>query len=163
MDVHRARNVQLRGWSGLDEPAVAARFEDVVLGHAEEGRARLGRVRIDGSLAAFSVGLVSGGTLGMYANMVSPEYLHFSAGTVLNADTVRHAHATGLEVVDWGLGEQRYKLSGAVELQRLYSLTAWSSDSVRATLATRGLLRARTSQVRWRLGSLVPPKSDIQQ
>ena len=129
VDVHRRRNRQLRGTAGLDDPGVRALFEQTVRAHAEAGRARLLTLRLDGRLAAFAVCFESVGVLHVYSNMASPDWLQFSPGTIANAEVVRAAGSDpALQAVDWGLGLQRYKLSGPhVQVRHVVHLWAWSS------------------------------------
>ena len=129
VDVHRHRNRQLRGAAGLDDPGQRALFVETVLAHADAGRARLLTLRLDGRLAAFAICFESAGILHVYSNMASPDWLEFSPGTIANAEVVR---AVGrdpvLQAVDWGLGLQRYKLSGPrVQVRHMVHLWAWSS------------------------------------
>ncbi len=129
VEVHRHRNRQLRGAAGLDDPDQRALFEETVRAHAESGRGRLLTLRLDGRLAAFAICFESAGILHVYSNMASPAWLDFSPGTVANAEVVRAAgRDPGLQAVDWGLGLQRYKLSGQhVQVRHVVHLWAWSS------------------------------------
>lgn len=140
VEVHRRRNTQLRGRSALDDPAAVELFRDVVRTHARDGGLRLLTVRIDGSLASFAVCLLDRGTLWVYANLVSPDWLRYSTGTIANAEVVRAAYLDpAIEGVDWGTGVQRYKMSGLVTLRPSQQLVAWSSPGLRFAL---GLARA---------------------
>jgi CelD/BcsL family acetyltransferase involved in cellulose biosynthesis len=137
-DVHRRRSVQVRGKSTFEQdPAAARLFEAVVRLHASAGRVRLLSVRVDGSLAAFALCLLDGDMLWVYANLASPDWLRYSAGTIANAEVVRWAYAAPETAgVDWGTGIQRYKLSGAVTVRRSQHLYAWSSRLLRLGAAT---------------------------
>lgn len=129
VDVHRRRNRQLRGAAGLDDPGRRALFEQTVLAQARAGRGHLLTLRLDGRLAAFAICFESAGVLHVYSNMASPDWLEFSPGTLANAEVVRAAgRDPALQAVDWGLGLQRYKLSGRhVQVRRMVHLWAWSS------------------------------------
>jgi CelD/BcsL family acetyltransferase involved in cellulose biosynthesis len=146
IELHRARNRQLRGYAILDDPAEQAEFSDTVLAHAERGDADLLTLRLDGALAAFAVGLRSGGgELYVYSNYVSPRWLEHSGGTIANAEVIRYAfEQPGVTGVDWGPGPQRYKLSRA-EVRRTQHVEAWSSATVRRILLTARGIRARST------------------
>lgn len=143
--VHQRRNRQLRGSAGLDDPAQRALFEDTVRAQAAAGRARLLTLRLDGALAAFAICFESAGILHVYSNMASPDRLEFSPGTVANAEVVRAARADpALLGVDWGLGLQRYKLSGShVRIGGVVRLWAWSSLAGRVAWALGDMLARR--------------------
>ncbi|MBC7662441.1 MAG: GNAT family N-acetyltransferase [Caulobacter sp.] len=145
VDVHRRRNRQLRGAAGLDDADQRALFVETVLAHAETGRARLQTLRLDGLLAAFAICFESAGVLHVYANMASPDWLQFSPGTIANAEVVRAASDDpALLAVDWGLGLQRYKLSGPhVQVRQVVDLWAWSSLVGRLAWALGDRLGAR--------------------
>ncbi|HST67157.1 MAG TPA: GNAT family N-acetyltransferase [Mycobacteriales bacterium] len=142
IELHQARNRQLRGHAILDDPAERAEFSDTVLAHAGRGDADLLTLRLDGGLAAFAVGLRSGGELYVYANYVSPRWLAHSGGTIANAEVIRYAfEQPGLTGVDWGPGPQRYKLSRA-EVRRTQHVEAWSSPTVRRIVQAARAARA---------------------
>lgn len=145
VELHRDRNRQVRGRAGFDDPSAVALFVDMARAHADAGRAHVARLRIDSQLAAFAVCFLGeSGALWVYANLVSPKFTHYSAGTIVNADVVRYAwEHPDMHSVDWGAGVQRYKLSGPVVLRRSHHLFAWSSRSVR----TMWQLRHRSSEM----------------
>jgi hypothetical protein len=145
VELHRDRNRQVRGRAGFDDPAEVALFVDMAQAHADAGRAHVARLRIDSQLASFAVCFLGErGALWVYANLVSPKFTHYSAGTIVNADVVRYAWENpDMHSVDWGAGVQRYKLSGPVVLRRSHHLFAWSSRSIR----TMWHLRHRSSEM----------------
>jgi CelD/BcsL family acetyltransferase involved in cellulose biosynthesis len=147
MAVHRRRNIQLRGSSAFDrDPGAAGFFEDLVRRHAAAGLVRLLTVRLDGALAAFALCLLDGDTLWVYANMTSPDWLRYSAGTIANAEVVRWAYATPETAgVDWGAGLQRYKLSGTATVRPSQHLHAWSSRPLRFVTTARQRLTRQPS------------------
>ncbi len=151
MDVHRRRSIQVHGSSAFNDPVAAVYFDAVVRRHASAGNVRLLTLRLDRALAAFALCLLDRDMLWVYANMVSPDWLRYSAGTISNAEVVRWAYtAPETTGVDWGTGLQRYKLSGAVTLRPSQHLYAWSSRGVRLSAAARRLLtrnRAPRSKV----------------
>ncbi|HSV67666.1 MAG TPA: GNAT family N-acetyltransferase [Mycobacteriales bacterium] len=132
IDVHRRRNLQRRGRTAFAGPAETAEFTDLVRAQAEDGDLRLLTVRLDGELASFALCQVGDGVLWVYANLVSPDWLRYSAGTIANCEVVRMAHADpSIRCLDWGSGPQRYKLSGPVTMRCSEWLHAWSSRPVR--------------------------------
>jgi CelD/BcsL family acetyltransferase involved in cellulose biosynthesis len=144
VQVHRLRNQQLRRTSTLDSPAAAGLFNDFIRTHARNHRVRLLTVRIGPPLASFAVCLLDQRTFWVYANLVSPDWLHYSAGTIANAEVVRAAYLDpAIDGVDWGAGLQRYKLSGAATLRPSQHLAAWSSPALKVGLAvTRSARRS---------------------
>jgi CelD/BcsL family acetyltransferase involved in cellulose biosynthesis len=141
MAVHRQCSLQVHGRSAFDDPVAAMFFDAVVRRHASAGKVRLLTLRLDRALAAFALCLLDRDTLWVYANMVSPDWLRYSAGTISNAEVVSWAYTTPeIGGVDWGTGVQRYKLSGAVTLPPSRHLYAWSSRSDRLSVAVRRLL-----------------------
>ena len=143
--VHQDRNRQLRGSAGLDDPAQRALFEETVRAQAGAGRARLLTLRLSGDLAAFAICFEASGTLHVYSNMASPDWLDFSPGTIANAEVVLAASRDpGLRAIDWGTGLQRYKLSGThVHVEHLAHLQAWSSLACRLAWTLRDRLLRR--------------------
>jgi CelD/BcsL family acetyltransferase involved in cellulose biosynthesis len=140
LDLHRRRNRQIRDHALLDNPAAAAYFQDMVLGHAEAGQLQLLTARVDGVLAAFAVCFVGGSTCWVYANLVAPEWTAFSVGTIANAEVVRRFHAEpGIDCLDWGAGVQRYKLSGDAVVLGTEMLQGWSSWPLRTGTQLRRL------------------------
>lgn len=142
--IHKARNIQLRGVSLLDDPATYSEFITRVRAHAREDRLRLATTRIDDVLAAFALCLIDGRTLRVYANLVAPEWLEYSAGTITNHAVVKWAWSSKqIDVVDWGLGVQRYKRSGPTELEPHGTYEIFSSRATeRAVIASRRMRSA---------------------
>jgi CelD/BcsL family acetyltransferase involved in cellulose biosynthesis len=146
--IHRARNLQLRGMSGLDDPATCTEFTSRVMMHAGEGSVRLLVTRIDGDIAAFALCLLDQRTLHVYANLVAPSWLAYSAGTITNHALVVWAWSGGeIDVIDWGLGVQRYKLSGPITLEPHTSFEIYSSLGVES--AVRAARRMRSAMRLW--------------
>lgn len=141
IEVHRARNQQARGYAILDSPAEASQFRAQVLAHARTGTAHLLVIRGAGELAAFSVCFTNGRLMRVYANLVSPQWLHVSAGTLASVEVVRRAHADpGIDVLSWGAGESRYKSSCSTTTCELTTILGFSSPP---TQLAWGALRAR--------------------
>lgn len=133
---HRARDLDLRGRSLLNDP-LQRRFYRQVL---DQHRAlwRLTVVRIDGALGAYALCLRDRDTVHVWDNRVAPAGLRFSAGLMANVDVVVNA-ATDPAVrrVDWGVGVQRYKQSLSDALITADALIAWSSPWLRGYIAAR--------------------------
>jgi GNAT acetyltransferase-like protein len=145
--VHRARDLELRGVTLLDDPHEARFYHEVIQGHA--GYWRLLTVRIDQSLAGYALCLKDGSTLRIWDNRVAPRWRRYSAGLIANAEIVLRAAADGsVTVVDWGSGVQRYKISLSNEVISTEVLVAWSSSVLRAALAGRSRLAGGLRQVR---------------
>ena len=145
--VHRARDVELRGATLLDDVREARFYHQVISRHA--GHWRLMLVRIDESLAGYALCLQDGGTLRVWDNRVAPRWRRYSAGLIANTElVVRAATDASICAVDWGCGEQRYKLSLSNEVIDAQVLKAWSSPALRAALACRNRLAARRARSR---------------
>jgi CelD/BcsL family acetyltransferase involved in cellulose biosynthesis len=141
--IHKARNIQLRGTSRLDNPATYHEFIARVRAHAREDRVRLVTTRIDDVLAAFALCLIDGRTLHVYANLVAPEWLAYSAGTITNHAVVKWAWSSRrVDIVDWGLGVQRYKLSGPTELDPHATYEIFSSRAAQRAVMARRRIRS---------------------
>jgi CelD/BcsL family acetyltransferase involved in cellulose biosynthesis len=142
--IHRARDIELRGMTLLDDPAQACFYREVLARHG--GDWRLLAVGIDGSLAGYALCLVDRGTLRVWDNRVSPQWRRYSAGLIANAEVVASAmRDPALDAVDWGRGIQRYKTSMSNQLVESGNLTAWSSGLLRTGLE----LRRRASSRGW--------------
>jgi CelD/BcsL family acetyltransferase involved in cellulose biosynthesis len=141
--VHRARDLELRGVTLLDDAQEAQFYHEVIQRHA--GHWRLLTVRIDQSLAGYALCLKDGSSLRVWDNRVAPRWGRYSAGLIANTEIVlRAATDRSVALVDWGCGEQRYKTSLSSEVIGAEVLIAWSSPVLRAALACRNKLAART-------------------
>jgi CelD/BcsL family acetyltransferase involved in cellulose biosynthesis len=139
--VHRARDMELRGATLLDDAQEACFYHHVIQRHA--GHWRLLAVRIDESLAAYVLCLKDGSTLRVWDNRVAPGWRRYSAGLIGNAEVVLRAATDGfVDVVDWGCGEQRYKTSLSNDVVDAQILMAWSSPVLRAALACQSRMAA---------------------
>jgi hypothetical protein len=132
LDIYRRRDHQLRGRSLIDDTFAKIFFVVFVIEHARRGLIDVLTIHLNGELSAFAVCLLDKGKYWVLVNRASPAWLHYSPGTIANAEIVRHAfndpHSHG---VNWGGGPQRYKLSGEVTLVPRQILYAWSSPTVR--------------------------------
>jgi CelD/BcsL family acetyltransferase involved in cellulose biosynthesis len=142
--IHRARDLELRGATLLDDPQEARFYHQVIQRHA--GDWRLLTVRIDESLAAYALCLKDGFALRVWDNRVAPGWRRYSAGLIANAEVVlRAASDESVGFVDWGCGEQRYKTSLSRDVSDAQVFIAWSSPILRAALALRSRLHRRRS------------------
>jgi CelD/BcsL family acetyltransferase involved in cellulose biosynthesis len=141
LDVHRARDLDLRHASQLDVPTVRRLYEAQVHRHADAFE--LLTFEIDDDLAAFALCLRWRHTLFVYDNRMNPAHKRFAPGLLANIETVRHAvEDRTVEVLDWGAGVQRYKSSNANRIIETVNVSAWSSPALRAALAARRRLSA---------------------
>jgi hypothetical protein len=130
VDVHRARDLQLRGWSELDDPHIGPFFDALLRRHLD--RMELLEVRIDGQLAAYALLVRQDRTWLVLDNRVSPSWTRFSAGLIANNSVLRAAAGDpSVGVLDWGAGVQRYKLQSANRVIDHHDLVGWSSEAVR--------------------------------
>jgi CelD/BcsL family acetyltransferase involved in cellulose biosynthesis len=154
--IHRARDLELRGATLLDDRQHATFYQQVVHRHA--GQWRLLLVRIDGSVAAYALCLKDGDTLRVWDNRVAPDWRRYSAGLIANAEVILRGATDGsVAMVDWGCGEQRYKTSLSSDVIEAQGVTAWSSRALWAALVCARTLRsARAHQPPRRPGLGMP-------
>ena len=134
--VHRARDVQLRGYSTLDDPVEGA-FYDALFGRHLDALELL-EVRLDGQLAAYLVWIRNREARLVLDNRVAPRWTDYSAGIIATNTALRAAAADpAIEVLDWGSGVQRYKLQAATVVIAQHQLHAWSSLPLRRVLHAR--------------------------
>ena len=142
MVIHRARDLELRGVTLLDEPEEVDFYQQVLVAHAEFWRVLV--VRIDDALAGYAICLMDGGTLRVWDNRVSPDWRRYSAGLIANAEVIVSAgNDRAIDTVDWGCGMQRYKMSMSNEVLEAETLRAWSSAAIRARRSLTRRLHAR--------------------
>jgi|GEM_PF-1698932 len=154
VQIHRERNRLKHGQAILDDPQEAAFFRETVLTQAQAERIRLLTLRLSGSLAAFAIAVLDRDMLWIYANLVSPNWLRYSAGTIINAEVVRAAYSdSAIKGVNWGAGLQRYKMSGDVKLVPLVKLMGWSSRPTRLAWQGREKIRQGRNKIRQILSS----------
>ena len=146
-NIYRCRDHQLYKNSLIDDAKAKRFFEVFIAEHARLDLIELLAFCLEGELAAFAVCLVDNRELMVLVNRASPKWLHYSPGTIVNAEVVRHAyecpHYSG---INWGGGPQRYKLSGEVTLVPRRTLYAWSSTKLRLLLLISRYLRASTQR-----------------
>src|SRR4051794_3886546 len=134
--VHRARDLQLRHTSLLDDPQEGALWAALFRRHLE--RLELLEVRLSGELAAYLAWIRCGTLRLVLDNRVAPRWTAYSAGLIANNVALCRAGADpGVDVLDWGSGVQRYKLQSATAVLAHERLYAWSSPRLRRLLAAR--------------------------
>jgi CelD/BcsL family acetyltransferase involved in cellulose biosynthesis len=107
------------------------------------------QARIDGALAAYVVAIVDGDTLRVYDNRVVPGFLVYSAGAIANSEILRFALSDPtLAVLDWGVGDARYKYSSATRSVPSRNLAAWSAKPVRGAWRAGIEVSRRTHRLR---------------
>jgi CelD/BcsL family acetyltransferase involved in cellulose biosynthesis len=145
LSIHRARDLDLRRRSALDDARVQRFFTLAVRRHAP--LAGLLAVRLGGELAAYDLCLRDRDTLFVLDNRMNPRFARFAPGLLANTETVRHAVADpGVTTVDWGVGLARYKRSNANRITPALGLSAWSSPGLRRALALRRAAAARLAR-----------------
>lgn len=145
--INRERNRQLRRRSPLDDPLAKSYYIDFLTAVVRYGRAELFTLELDDDLAAFAMCSRDAGECWVLANLASPRWLRYSPGTIANTEVVLHAlddpECLG---VNWGMGVQRYKLSGGATLLPRQDILAWSSPA----LQFLSQLHSTCAAVRWR-------------
>jgi hypothetical protein len=134
--VHYARDLQLRGSSGLDDPVQRRFYDSVFRRHLDA--LELLEIRFEGELGAYLAWIRNGSARLVLDNRVAPRWTGYSAGLIVNLTALRTAASDpGIEVLDWGSGVQRYKLQAATAVVSTLRLHAWSSAGLRRALAAR--------------------------
>jgi hypothetical protein len=134
--VHRARDLQLRSVSALDDPEEGVLWDALFRRHLE--RLEVLEVRLRGELAAYLAWIPYGRARLVLDNRVAPRWTAYSAGLIANNIALRTASADpAIDVLDWGAGVQRYKLQSATTVVAHERLYAWSSAALRQLLAAR--------------------------
>ena len=140
--VHRARDLQLRGRSLLDDERESTFYDGLLRRHLPA--LELLEARLDGELAAYVLWIRSDGARLVLDNRVAPRWSAFSAGLIANNAALRAAaQDPSVEQLDWGAGVQRYKLQSSNRLIAHEELLAWSSRRTRLASAGRDVVRHR--------------------
>lgn len=139
--MHRARDVQLRGVSLLDDRWEGNYYDTLLRRHLD--KLDLLEIRLEGELAAYLLWIRNGRTRLVFDNRVAPRWTDYSAGVIANNVALRAAaEDPSIRVLDWGSGVQRYKLQSANKVVAHERLLAWSSSATRRALAARRTLAA---------------------
>ena len=140
-EVSRDRDLELRGWSGLEDGSRGPFFRRVILQHAERREVVLTTLRLDEQLAAYVLCFRDGRAHRMWSCRVAPRWKRYGAGRLANNAALEHALADdGCDEFDWMRGDEPYKRSMANDVELARDLMAWSSAAVgRAADARRRL------------------------
>jgi Acetyltransferase (GNAT) domain len=140
--VYRSRDHQRFGGCHIDNPNSESFFVQFITEHANLGLIDLLTIHFGDELAAFALCLMENGLYKPLVNKASPDWLHYSPGTIANAEVVKHAFEDpDSNGVNWEGSLCRYKLSGEVTLLRRQTLYVWSSDIVRQLQKIRQYFR----------------------
>jgi hypothetical protein len=143
--VHRARDLDLRPRSLLDDRVEGAFYDALLRQHLDV--LELFELRLDHEMAAYVLWICTRGARLVLDNRVAPRWKPYSAGLIANNAALRTAAADrSIKVLDWGTGPQRYKLQSANKVVPHMDLLAWSSRAVRGALAARRRFRLPVGQ-----------------
>jgi hypothetical protein len=139
--VHRARDIQLRGFSALDDRVEGGFYDSLIRRHLDH--LDVLEIRLDRELGAYLIWIRNGGVRAVLDNRVSPRWTEFSAGLIANNVALRAAAGDpDVGILDWGAGVQRYKLQSANKVIPHQQLIAWSTSlHQRAGTARRAVAR----------------------
>jgi hypothetical protein len=129
--VCRSRDVEVRGWSALDDGHRGPFFRRIVMDLAQREEVELTTLRLNGQLAAYVLCFRDAGAYRMWSCRVAPAWRRYGAGRLANNAALAHALADGHSTeFDWMRGEERYKQSMANHIERAVDLRAWSSPGL---------------------------------
>jgi len=132
-DVCRRRDAELHRPSPLDDKRAGPFFRQVIMEHAERGKAELTILRMGGELAAYVLCFLDGHAYRMWSCRGAPAWAQYGVGRLANNAALAHALSNeGYTEFDWMRGDEDYKLSMANHVERAQDLLAWSSPAVRA-------------------------------
>jgi len=142
----RERDLALRGHSGLDDPAYARFFRNVIIAHARLGQVELTTLRLDGDLAAYVLCFRDGSTWRMWHTRVRPRWQKHGAGRLATDAAVQAAlRDPECGEFDWMRGAEKYKFSLSDHVYRSADLYACSTAPIwwvsEAARQSRGRLR----------------------
>jgi hypothetical protein len=138
--VHRARDLDLRPRSLLDDPVEGAFYDALLRQHLHV--LELCELRLEQELAAYVLWIRTRGARLVLDNRVAPRWKAYSAGLITNNAALRTAAGDrSIKLLDWGTGPQRYKLQSANKVVPHIDLLAWSSRAVHGALAARRQFR----------------------
>jgi CelD/BcsL family acetyltransferase involved in cellulose biosynthesis len=145
-----ARRRQLAAWGRVypffADEKVQAFLEQAATALAEERCAFVGQLAVGNRVVAADLVLASGATWHCLAGGFDPRWAAGSPGTWLDLQLIRAAIAAGVERLDLGRGDARYKLWLAAHRVPLRSVVLWSvshlSGRTAAALVAPGLALA---------------------
>jgi CelD/BcsL family acetyltransferase involved in cellulose biosynthesis len=135
--VCRQRDLETRGWSGMDGRQ-GRFFREVVLLHAARGDVVLTTLRLRGKLAAYVLCFKDGEAYRMWNTRVAPEWRWCGAGRLANDAALANALADpACSEFDWMRGDEQYKHSMANDVVEAVDFFAWSSPAARMVTDAR--------------------------
>lgn len=124
------QNIYDKSWKPDEE--LANLLEDFARQEGEGGRLRLGIAYADGTPIAAQFWSVEKGTAYIHKLAHLPEYEKLSAGTVLTAALFRHViDVDGVELVDFGTGNDAYKRDWMENCRLRYQLDCYNPRKLR--------------------------------
>lgn len=119
------RSIYDKSWKPDEE--LSALLEDFAREEGAGGRLRMGIATADGTPVAAQFWSVEDGTAYIHKLAHVPEYEKLSAGTVLTAALFRHViDVDGVELVDFGTGDDSYKRDWMEILRLRYTLDCYN-------------------------------------
>lgn len=153
--LHRDRDHSVGRRSDLDDPGRRAFYAAVASRLADSGQVEIFVLRLDGRLAAFSLGLRDGSVFRGWDGRICSDWPELSLGVLLRAELVTALLAEpGITAIDQCRGVLQHKMHGVTAVVPTLALRAESSPGVtRALRAGTWLHHELRRQVRRR----VPP------
>lgn len=109
LEVHRARDLQVRGATDLDRPEDQRFFEVVVYTHAARGEVCLTILRAGPTLVAYVLCFVDDDVWRMWNCRFDPEWSRYGPGRLSHEASLEAALAAGATTYDWMRGQEGYK------------------------------------------------------
>lgn len=117
------------------------RFLEAILQGPIQHSIKLSALRLDGRDIALCLGLEAAGRYSYYAPTFDAEWSKYAAGDVLLSFMLEDAIDRGLEVFDFGLGDEAYKARFASETRQVFNIHLFGSGMTprlkRAALSLR--------------------------
>ena len=117
------------------------RFLEAILQGPTQHSVKLSALRLDGRDIALCLGLEADGRYSYYAPTFDAEWSKYAAGDVLLSFMLKDAIDRGVEVFDFGLGDEAYKARFASETRQVFNIHLFGSGMTprlkRAALSLR--------------------------
>jgi len=124
--LHRERRLAAGDESFLEDEN-GQRFLEAILQGPTQHSAKLSTLRLDGQDIALCLGLESDGRYSYYAPTFAAEWSKYAAGDVLLSFMLEDAIDRGVEVFDFGLGDEAYKARFASETRQVFNVHLFGS------------------------------------
>lgn len=121
IQLHRERRLAAGDESFLEEEN-GQRFLEAILQGPTQHSAKLSVLRLDGQDIALCLGLEADGRYSYYAPTFDAEWSKYAAGDVLLSFMLEDAIDRGVEVFDFGLGDEAYKARFASETREVFKI-----------------------------------------